>query len=136
MVASLGSGGTLYGTGSYLKEHSPATKVVAVESASGTRLPGTGSFTDGDYVTPFIRKGREQHVFDDAVQITYSDAVSRTLQLRDQGVFCGLQTGGVFHAVLETVRELDVRGDVVFASGDAGWKDVDKLLPHATEGVQ
>ena len=131
VVGSLGSGGTLYGTGAFLKERRPGARVVAVESAPGTRIPGTGSFSDGDYVTPFIRKGREDGVFDLTVRITHDDAVRRTLQLRDQGVFCGLQTGGVFHAALEAARELDVRGDVVFVSGDSGWKNVDKLLPHA-----
>ena len=130
VVGSLGSGGTLYGTGLYLKEHRPEIKVVAVESAPGTKLPGTGSFESGDYVTPFIRKGREDRVFDHTIQISEADAVRRTLQLRDQGVFCGLQTGGVYHATLQAVQELGVRGDVVFISGDAGWKNIDKLLPH------
>ena len=131
VVGSLGSGGTLYGAGRYLREHRPGVKVVAVESAAGTKIPGTGSFESGDYVTPFIRKGWEDGVFDHAIRITEADAVRRTLQLRDQGVFCGLQTGGVYHATLQAVRDLGVRGDVVFISGDAGWKNIDKLLPHA-----
>ncbi|MEW5926795.1 MAG: cysteine synthase family protein [Gemmatimonadota bacterium] len=131
VVGSLGSGGTLYGTGKYLKEKRPGVKVVAVESAPGTRIPGTGSFADGDYVTPFIRKGREDGIFDLTVRIHEGDAVRRTLELRDQGVFCGLQTGGVFHAAQHAARELGVEGEVVFISGDSGWKNVDKLLPHA-----
>ncbi len=131
VVGSLGSGGTLFGTGQFLKERRPGVKVVAVESAPGTKIPGTGSFSDGDYVTPFIARGREEGVFDHTLRIDLDDAVRRTLQLRDQGVFCGIQTGGVYHAALEAVREMDVRGDVVFISGDAGWKNIDKLLPHA-----
>ncbi|HEX2093720.1 MAG TPA: cysteine synthase family protein [Longimicrobiaceae bacterium] len=131
VVGSLGSGGTLYGTGLYLKENRPGIKIVAVESAPGTKLPGTGSFESGDYVTPFIRKGRDDRIFDFTIRITEAEAVRRTLQLRDQGVFCGLQTGGVYHAALQAVRDLGVRGDVVFISGDAGWKNIDKLLPHA-----
>ncbi|MBV9109974.1 MAG: cysteine synthase family protein [Gemmatimonadetes bacterium] len=131
LVGSLGSGGTLYGTGAFLKARRPGVRVVAVESAPGTRLPGTGSFDDGDYVTPFIHKGRQDGVFDHTVRVGADDAVRRTLQLRDQGVFCGLQTGGVFHAALEAARELDIRGDAVFISGDSGWKNIDKLLPHA-----
>lgn len=131
VVGSLGSGGTLYGTGLYLKEKRPDVRIVAVESAPGTKIPGTGSFCDGDYVTPFIRKGREDGIFDHTARIHEADAVRRNLQLRDQGVFCGLQTGGVFHAAIEAARELGVSGDVVFISGDSGWKNVDKLLPHA-----
>lgn len=131
VVASLGSGGTLYGTGAWLKERRPDIKVVAVESAPGTKIPGTGSFHDGDYVTPFVLKGREEGVIDHTIRITLDDAVRRNLQLRDQGVFCGLQTGGVFHAAIQAARELDVRGSVVFISGDSGWKNIDKLLPYA-----
>jgi hypothetical protein len=106
-----------------------------VESALGTRIPGTGSFDEGDYVSPFIRHGRDEGVFDLAVRITADDAVRRTLELRDQGVFCGLQTGGVFHAALQAARELDVRGDVVLVSGDSGWKNIDKLLPHTPPAI-
>ncbi|HEX7241934.1 MAG TPA: cysteine synthase family protein [Longimicrobiaceae bacterium] len=134
VVGSLGSGGTLFGTGQFLKERRPGVKVVAVESAPGTKIPGTGSFSDGDYVTPFIARGREEGVFDHTLRIDLDDAVRRTLQLRDQGVFCGIQTGGVYHAALEAAREMDVRGDVVFISGDAGWKNIDKLLPYAAAG--
>jgi cysteine synthase len=130
VVASLGSGGTLYGTGRFLKDHVPGVRVVAVESAPGTRLPGTGSFCEGDYVTPFIARGRAE-VFDHTVRVTLGDAERRALELRDQGVFCGLQTGGVYHAAQEAARELGVRGDVVVISGDSGWKNMDKLLPLA-----
>lgn len=135
VVASLGSGGTLLGTAQFLKEQRPQVRIVAVQSAPGTRLPGTGSFDDGDYVTPFIRKGMEEGVFDQVVKVGEADAVRSTLRLRDQGIFGGLQTGGVFHAALEAVRTSGTGGDVVFVSGDAGWKNIDKLLPHvAHEG--
>jgi len=129
VVGSLGSGGTLYGTGSYLKRERPGVRIVAVESAPGTKIPGTGSFLAGDYETPFILQGRDEGIFDHTVRITLDDAGRRTLQLRDQGVFCGLQTGGIFHAALQAARELGVEGDVVFISGDAGWKNFDRLLP-------
>lgn len=130
VVGSLGSGGTLYGAGRFVKERVPGARVVAVESAPGTRLPGTGSFCEGDYVTPFIARGRAE-VFDHTVRVTLADAGRRALELRDQGVFCGVQTGGVYHAALEAARELGVRGDVVVISGDSGWKNMDKLLPLA-----
>ncbi|MEW5927071.1 MAG: cysteine synthase family protein [Gemmatimonadota bacterium] len=131
VVGSLGSGGTLYGTALYLKERRPQVKVVAVQSASGTKIPGTGSFDDGDYVTPFIRKGFDDGLFDRVVKVVEADAVRATLELRDQGVFGGIQTGGVFHAAQTVAAELETVGDVVFISGDSGWKNIDKLLPHA-----
>lgn len=131
VVGSLGSGGTLYGTALYLKEQRPEIRIVAVQAAPGTRIPGTGSFDDGDYVTPFIHKGFEDGIFDRVVRVGEADAVRSTLELRDRGVFGGLQTGGVFHAAQVAALDEGVRGDVVFVSGDSGWKNIDKLLPHA-----
>lgn len=128
VVGSLGSGGSMLGTAQFLKERRPNVKVVTVQAAPGTKLPGTGAFDDGDYVTPFIEKGRAEGIFDHAIRISEADAVRRALALRDQGIFCGLQAGGVFHAAVAAIREHDVRGTVVFVAGDSGWKNMDKLL--------
>jgi cysteine synthase len=127
VVGSLGSGGTMNGTGRFLKEKKPGIKIVAVEAARGTKLPGTGSFDEGDYVTPFIQSGREG-VFDHVVKVTEQDAMRRTAQLREQGVFGGLQTGGVLHAAITAIGQFKVEGDVVIISGDTGWKNMEKLL--------
>jgi cysteine synthase len=128
VVGSLGSGGSMLGTAQFLKERKGGVRAVTVQAAAGTKLPGTGGFDDGDYVTPFIAKGNSEGIFDHTVRITEADAVRRALQLRDQGVFCGLQAGGVLHAALEAVREFDVRGTVVIVAGDSGWKNMEKLL--------
>ncbi len=127
VVASLGSGGTLCGTATFLKEKRPEIQIVAVEAASGTRLPGTGAFDDGDYVTPFIQKGFDEGLFDHRIQVSYDEAADATRHLRDQGVFTGIQTGGVYHSCLEAIRRTGVAGDVVFISGDSGWKNMEKL---------
>lgn len=127
VVGSLGSGGSLSGAGRYLKERCGGVRVVAVQAAPGTRLPGTGAFDDGDYVTPFIARAFDDGLFDHVVKIDYADAVRRTEQLRDRGAFCGLQTGGVLHAALAAVQKLELEGDVVILSGDSGWKNLDKL---------
>lgn len=128
LVGSLGSGGALAGTARYVKEKRPETKVIAVQAASGTKLPGTGSFDDGDYVTPFIHNARNEGLFDHTLKIKEQDAVHRSRQLKDQGLFCGLQTGGVLHAAITAVEQFGVTGDVVILSGDTGWKNMDRLL--------
>ena len=128
LVGSLGSGGSLLGTARALKEKAPNVKVVAVEAASGTKLPGTGSFDDGDYVSPFISKGYEEHFFDEVMKINESDAIRVTHCLKQQGLFCGLQTGGVVHAAHTVVQRDGIAGNVVVLSGDSGWKNIDKLL--------
>jgi cysteine synthase len=128
LVGSLGSGGSLLGTARALKEKVPNVKVVAVEAASGTKLPGTGSFDDGDYVSPFISKGYEERFFDEVTKINESDAIRVTHCLKQQGLFCGLQTGGVVHAAHTVARRDRIEGTVVVLSGDSGWKNIDKLL--------
>ncbi len=129
MVAgSLGSGGTMNGTGRFLKKKKQDIKIVAVEAARGVKLPGTGSFDDGDYITPFIQSARDEGVFDFVVKVTEHDAVRRTTQLREQGIFCGVQTGGVLHAAITAIDKFKIEGDVVIVSGDTGWKNMEKLL--------
>ncbi len=127
LVGSLGSGGSLNGAARFLKQKLPELKVWAVEAESGTRLPGTGAFVDGDYVTPFIQQGYEDKIFDRRIRVSYANAAAATLRLREQGIFTGIQTGGVYHASLVAAREEFVAGDVVFLSGDSGWKNMDKL---------
>lgn len=128
IVGSLGSGGALCGTGQFLKETVPRVKVVAVQAAAGTKIPGAGSFDDGDYITPFIQKGFSDRIFDHRYKVNERDAARRTVQLRDQGIFAGLQTGAVLHAALECIREFSIVGDIVLLSGDAGWKNMGRLL--------
>jgi cysteine synthase len=130
VVGSLGSGGTMFGVGTFLKGIKPDTKIIAVQASAGTQIPGTGSFDDGDYVTPFIQKGISGCVFDQIVKIDLSSAKRRTDELREGGIFCGLQTGGVVHAALKMIRDGVIGGDVVVISGDFGWKNLDKLLSY------
>ena len=128
VVGSLGSGGSLLGVGQYIKQHRPETEIVAVQAACGTRLPGTVSLEEGDYVTPFIEKGYKEEIFGYTVKIHEKDAIFRTTQLRDQGLFCGLQTGGILHAALMVASSRRIKGTIVLISGDSGWKNLDKLV--------
>jgi cysteine synthase len=132
VVGSLGSGGTMAGIGEYMKSAAPHVKIVVVESASGNRIPGTGTFLDGDYVTPFIRKGYEENYFDHKVLISEADATRAVQFLIGQGIFGGLQTGGVLHAALDRAKAWNLRGTIVMLSGDTGWKNLDKLLTSRT----
>ncbi|MEM7350852.1 MAG: pyridoxal-phosphate dependent enzyme [Acidobacteriota bacterium] len=127
VVGSLGSGGTMYGVGKYLRENRPEVKILAVQAASGTVIPGMGAFDDGDYVTPFIAKGLGEKLYS-LSKIYLKSAIQRTKQLRDQGIFCGIGTGGSLHAALEKIAQDRLEGNVVIISGDSGWRNLDRLL--------
>ncbi len=128
LVGSLGSGGSLYGTGSFLKERLPNIMIIPVQATHGTRLPGVGSFDDGDYITPFIFQGFKESLFTDPVKVSMQDALKWTAFLRDQGIFCGLSTGAAFSASIMAVKRFKLVGNVVVLSGDSGWKNMDQLI--------
>lgn len=132
VVGSLGSGGTMAGIAEYMKSAAPHVKIVVVESASGNRIPGTGAFIDGDYVTPFIQRAYQEKYFDHKVLITESEAARAVQLLMEQGIFGGLQTGGVLHAAIERAKAWNLKGRIVALSGDTGWKNLDKLLTYRT----
>jgi hypothetical protein len=46
----------------------------------------------------------------------------------NQGFYVGIQTGAVFEGMLKGVAELGISGKVLMISGDAGWKNMDKLI--------
>lgn len=129
VVGSLGSGGTMAGVAAYFDAAAPHVRIVAVTCAPGNRIPGTGSFADGDYVTPFIARARDCGHIDRTVEVTEREAACEAHALMRQGLFCGLQTGAVVHAARLCAREERLTGPVVAISGDAGWKNMDKLLP-------
>lgn len=128
VVCSLGSGGTLTGIAQYLKGKVPQVRIVAVECASGSRIPGTGAFVDGDYVTPFIHEARSKNLFDYTVRVTEAEAARSTCLLLKQGIFVGLQTGAAVHAATVSVSRFCTTGPMVVVSGDAGWKSLRKLV--------
>lgn len=128
VVGSLGSGGTMNGIARYLKEKSPGTRIVTVEAERGTKIPGTGAFSDGDFVTPFIEQLWEGNLVDRRCEVNLKNAESRTRELSYRGFFCGIQTGGVVDAAVRDVIESELDGDILVISGDAGWKNMDKLI--------
>jgi cysteine synthase len=127
VVGSIGSGGTLLGIGRYLKNFSERIKIIAVEAASGTRLPGTAALVDGDYRTPFIEEGFASNIFDFSIQVSEAEAVDMARLLSATGLFGGLQTCAVIAAAQRAVESCVLSGDVVVISGDTGWKNMDVL---------
>jgi cysteine synthase len=127
VIGSIGSGGTLLGVGSYLKQMNNQIQIFAVEAASGTRLPGTAALVDGDYRTPFIEQGFKDNIFDLSIQVSEAEAVDMARLLTQVGVFGGLQTCAVIAAAWRIIESHKLRGDVVVISGDTGWKNMDSL---------
>jgi cysteine synthase len=117
LVAGLGTGGTLMGTGARLRETFPGVVVAAAEPLPGDPVMGLRSLEDG-YVPPILDVSR----LDRKVLVSNADSVAgvRAL-LDDEGIFAGVSSGAVVHVARKLARERE-DGVVVAVLADAGWK--------------
>mgnify|MGYP001769042095 CR=1 FL=1 len=103
-MAGVGSGGTLQGVGSFLREHKPGVKLVAVEPKNASALlghePGLHQIQGiGDGFVPPVLNPK---LVDEVIEVTDEDAIETTRQLgRDQGLLVGISSGAMIWAARE-----------------------------------
>jgi len=101
-VAGVGTGGTLIGVGSLIKEKFPNAKIFAVEPSESPVLKG-GQHNDhkiegiGDGFVPDIYK-RHKGIVDDVMQISSEDSMLETKRLAAKGILAGISSGANFIA--------------------------------------
>ncbi|HKP72836.1 MAG TPA: cysteine synthase family protein, partial [Pyrinomonadaceae bacterium] len=128
-VAGLGTGGTISGTGRFLKEKNSNIQIVGADPYGSVfkTYKETGQLTEA---TPYLVEGIGQEIIPDNVHIRYVDQIinvtdresfdlSRQLG-RLEGIFCGGSTGTNLAAALKVARGLDENGVVVFIVCDTG----------------
>ncbi|NPU94077.1 MAG: pyridoxal-phosphate dependent enzyme [Gammaproteobacteria bacterium] len=128
VVGSMGSGGSMCGVAKYITRNAPATQIFTCQAAPGTKIPGTGGFADGDYITPFIRELINAPLQNDTFMVNQAAAEQRTRELAMQGIFVGFQGGAVLDATLAAIAKHGIKGNVVMVIGDSGWKNMEKLM--------
>jgi cysteine synthase len=117
LVAGLGTGGTLMGTGARLRETFPDVVVAAAEPLPGDPVMGLRSLEDG-YVPPILDVSK----LDRKVLVSNEESVRSLHALLDrEGIFAGVSGGAVVHVARKLAVELD-EGVVVCILADAGWK--------------
>jgi cysteine synthase len=117
LVAGLGTGGTLMGTGERLRESFPDLVVAAAEPLPGDPVMGLRSLDDG-YVPPILDVAK----LDRKVLVSNEESVREVRRLLDEeGIFAGVSAGAVGHVARSLAAELD-EGVVVAIFADAGWK--------------
>ena len=117
LVAGLGTGGTLMGTGERLRESFPDVVVAAAEPLPGDPVLGLRSLDDG-YVPPILDVSK----LDRKVLVSNEESVREVRRLLDEeGIFAGVSAGAVGHVARSLAAELD-EGVVVAVFADAGWK--------------
>ncbi|MGZ4354103.1 MAG: PLP-dependent cysteine synthase family protein [Gaiellaceae bacterium] len=117
LVAGLGTGGTLMGTGDRLRESFPDVIVAAAEPLPGDPVMGLRSLEEG-YTPPILDVSK----LDRKVLVSNSESVVavHTLLVRE-GIFAGVSSGAVVHVARRLAEELD-EGVVVCVLADGGWK--------------
>jgi [CysO sulfur-carrier protein]-thiocarboxylate-dependent cysteine synthase len=135
LVAGLGTGGTLMGTGERLRETFPDVVVAAAEPLPGDPVMGLRSLDEG-YVPPILDVSK----LDRKVLVSNEESVREVRRLLDEeGIFAGVSAGAVGHVARKLAGELE-EGVVVAILADGGWKylsadfweaeDIEQAMEH------
>jgi cysteine synthase B len=117
LVAGLGTGGTLMGTGARLRESFPDVVVAAAEPLPGDPVMGLRSLDEG-YVPPILDVSQ----LDRKVLVSNEESVRAVhALLREEGIFAGVSAGAAVHVARKLAGELE-EGVVVTILADGGWK--------------
>ena len=117
-VAGVGTGGTISGTGRYLKERKPSVELVAVEPAASPLLSGGQAGPHGlmGIGANFIPKNYDASLIDRVITVREQDAYQAArLLTRTEGVLCGITSGAALWAAEQLARLPENRGRHIVA---------------------
>ncbi|MCX7205155.1 MAG: cysteine synthase CysM [Proteobacteria bacterium] len=102
-VSSMGTTGTIMGTGRYLKQQNPAVQVVGVQPCDGAQIPGIRKWPV-EYVPAICDFSK----LDRMMEVNQALAEETTRRLaREEGIFAGVSSGGALAAALQLSQEVE-----------------------------
>ncbi|QLL11875.1 cysteine synthase CysM [Pseudomonas chlororaphis] len=102
-VSSMGTTGTIMGTSRYLKEQNPNVQIIGLQPMEGSAIPGIRRWPQ-EYLPKIYQATRVDRIVD----MTQSEAEEVTRRLaREEGIFCGVSSGGAVAAMLRLSREVE-----------------------------
>ena len=115
LVAGVGTGGTLTGTGRYLKEQNLNVKIVAVEPAGSPVLSAgkAGSHGIQGIGAGFVPGVLDVSLIDEVLTVTDEDALSGAHELAEAGNPVGISSGAAFHAARILAERPENRGKTI-----------------------
>ena len=124
-VAGIGTGGTITGTGKYLKEKNPQVKIVGVEPADSPLITKGKAGPHGiqGIGANFIPEILDTGILDEVVTVTTEAAYAAGRRMgTEEGVLAGISAGAALHAALELAKKEENAGKTIVAllpdSGD------------------
>ena len=132
LVAGLGTGGTLMGTGARVREAFPDVIVAAAEPLPGDPVMGLRSLEDG-YVPPVLDVSK----LDRKLLVSNDEAATAVRMLLErEGIFAGVSAGAVVHVARRLADELPEGAVVVAVLADAGWKYLSAAFWRETDSEE
>lgn len=116
-VAGVGTGGTLSGTGEYLKEQNPAIRVVAVEPAASPLLSGgqAGPHKLQGIGANFVPENFDAALADEIIPVEAEDAYAAGRAMAKEGFLVGITSGAALHAAKVLAQREENAGKVIVA---------------------
>jgi cysteine synthase A len=115
-VAGVGTGGTLTGVGSVLKNRKPSVKVVAVEPTDSPVISGgkAGPHKIQGIGAGFIPTNLDTKLVDEVILISAADAGATARRLaKEEGILCGISAGGNVWAALQLAKRPENEGKLI-----------------------
>ena len=115
-VAGVGTGGTVTGTGRYLKEQNPHIQIAAVEPAASPLLSGGAAGPHGlqGIGANFIPSVLDRSVYDRVLTVTEHDAYAAgRLAGRKEGILVGISSGAALHAAITLAKQEENAGKTI-----------------------
>jgi len=115
-VAGVGTGGTISGTGRYLKEQKDSVEVVAVEPAASPLLSGGQAGPHGiqGIGANFIPSALDRTVYDRVMPVADENAYAAGRELaKREGVLCGISSGAVLWAATQLAKKPEYEGKTI-----------------------
>ncbi|CAI8860349.1 cysteine synthase B [Pseudomonas sp. IT-P395] len=102
-VSSMGTTGTIMGVSRYLKEQSDKVQIVGLQPMEGSAIPGIRRWPQ-EYLPKIYQADRVDRIVD----MAQSEAEDVTRRLaREEGIFCGVSSGGAVAAMLRLSKEVE-----------------------------
>ena len=102
-VSSMGTTGTIMGVSQFLKEKNPQIQIVGVQPSQGSQIPGIRAWPK-----EYLPKIYDAKRVDRVMEVTQLEAEDMTRRLaREEGIFCGVSSGGATHAALGLSQEVN-----------------------------